>query len=102
MTLRAQKIGNWYSRLFSLCLKATTGSSMVNADILILSVPPNALNVMECSSDIPLISLRFDILYQKRSHATLNFHTWKPSYELDGELCPELLANEAITNIEGD
>lgn len=60
------------------------------------------LNVMECSLDIPVISLRFAMLYQKQSHATHNFHAWKPSYKLDGELCPDLLANEAITNVDGD
>lgn len=64
---------------------------MMNADILTLSVPPNALNIMECSLDVPMISLHFAILYQKKSHATQNFHAWKPSYEL-GELCPDELA----------
>lgn len=72
----------------------------MNADNLLSSVPPNPLNGMECSRDIPMFSLRFAILYQKQSHATQNFHTWKPTYELNGELCPDLLANEAVTQRE--
>lgn len=50
----------------------------------------------------PMISLRFALLYQEQGQAILNFHTWKPNYECDAELCPDLLANEVITNVERD